>query len=253
MGTLNGKTAVVLGASGVSNFGTTIARRLHKEGANVVVSGRRLEPLQDLAQELDGLAVACDVTDEAQIEGLFKRAGEKYGNVDIAINASGSYTPLTIAELSTETIMPTLEVSFAGTLLFFKHAANAMQQGGSVVCISSLTARLPGPGLSVYAGARAGMDFAMKIAAVEYTDKRIRFNSIAAGLIETDMTAHLFEMAPVLEGHLSETPAGRMGTLEDFEEAALFLADDSRSGYINGTVIDLAGGQQMGHLPRFQF
>ena len=58
-------------------------------------------------------------------------------------------------------------------------------------------------------------------------------------------------MAPVVEGHLRETPAGRMGTLDDLAEAALFLADEGRSGYINGQVLDLAGGQQMGRLPRF--
>jgi NAD(P)-dependent dehydrogenase (short-subunit alcohol dehydrogenase family) len=252
MGTLTGKTAVIVGASGESNFGATVARRLHKEGANVVVAARRKEPLVALAAELDGLAVACDITDEAQLQNLFDSAVEKYGNVDMAVNSCGSYNPLTIAELSAETILPTLEVSFLGTLLFFKHAANAMHKGGSVITISSLTARIPGPGLSVYSGARAGIDYAMKVAAVEYQDRRIRFNSIAAGLIRTDMTDMLFEMPGVVEAHLRETPAGRMGTLADMEEAALFLADDGRSGYINGTVIDLAGGQQMGHLPRFE-
>ena len=60
-----------------------------------------------------------------------------------------------------------------------------------------------------------------------------------------------FDMEPVIQGHLRETPAGRMGTLEDMAEAALFLADEGRSGYINGQVLDLAGGQQIGHLPRF--
>ena len=78
MGSLTGKTAVVLGASGASNFGTAIARRLATEGANVVVSGRRKAPLDKLAAEIDGLACPCDITDEAQIEKLFNSASERF-------------------------------------------------------------------------------------------------------------------------------------------------------------------------------
>ena len=252
MGRLNNKTAVVMGASGSSNFGSVIARRLAAEGANVVVAARRKEPLQDLAADINGMAVACDVTDESQIENLFKAAAEQYGNVDIAINSAGMHSLGPIAELTAEAIQPTLDVSFIGALLFFKHAAAAMQNGGSIVTISSLTTRIPGPQLSVYSGARAGLDYAMKVAALEYADKGIRFNSIAAGLIQTDMTDMLFEMAPIMEAYVQATPAGRLGTVDDMAEAALFLADDSCSGFINGQVLDLSGGQQMGELPRYE-
>ena len=251
MGTLTGKTAVVAGASGSSNFGSAIARRLAAEGANVVVSARREQPLRALASEIGGLAVACDVTDESQIEGLFRAAREQYGNVDIAVYSAGIHSGGIIAELSAEAIRPTLEISFIGALLFFKHAAAAMDKGGSIITISPFTARMPGPGLATYSGARAGIDYAMKVAAVEYAGRRVRFNSIAAGLIRTDMTDTFFEMESIIQSHLDETPAGRMGTLDDMAEAAVFLADEARSGYINGQVLDLAGGQQMGHLPRF--
>ena len=251
MGTLDGKTAVVLGASGESNFGSAIARRLAKEGANVVVAARRKEQLETLAAEINGLAVACDITDEAQIEALFSAATTSYGGVDIAINSAGMHAAGTIAELTADMIRPTLEVSFIGALLFFKHAAAAMKNGGSVVTISSLTARIPGPGLAAYSSARAGIDYSIKVAAVEYAEQKIRFNSIAAGLIKTDMTGVFFDMEPIIQSHINETPCGRMGNVDDMAEAALYLADDSRSGYINGQVLDLSGGQQMGHLPRF--
>jgi len=251
MGTLDNKTAVILGASGTSNFGSVIARRLAKEGANVVVAARRKEPLDALASEIDGLAVACDITDESQLEGLFKAASDKYGNVDIAVNSAGIHAAGLIADLTAEDIRPSLEISFVGALLFFKHAAAAMNSGGSIVTISSLTARLPGPQLAVYSGSRAGIDYAMKVAAVEYAEKKVRFNSIAAGLIQTDMTDAFFSMDAIVNAHLKETPVGRMGTVDDMAEAALFLADDTRSGFVNGQVIDLSGGQQMGHIPRF--
>ena len=251
MATLTGKTAVIIGASGTSNFGSAIARRLAAEGAKVVVAARRREPLEQLAEELGGTAVACDVTNEADIEQVFASAVEAYGRVDIAVYSAGIHSGVAIADLSAEEIRPTLEVSFVGALLFFKHAAAAMSEGGSVITISSLTARLPGPGLAAYSAARAGIDYAIKVAAVEYAERKVRFNSIAAGLIKTDMTDAFFGMDPVIQAHLDETPCGRMGTLDDMAEAAIFLADEQRSGYINGQVLDLAGGQQMGHLPRY--
>lgn len=250
MSSLKRKTAVVLGASGTNNFGTAIARQLASQGVNVVVAGRRKEPLIALANEINGLAVSCDVTEEDQIQSLFDRALQEFGNVDIAVNSAGIHAGGRIAELDADKIRPTLETSFIGALLFFKWAAAAMKSGGSVITISSLTTRLPGPELAVYSGARAGIDHAIKIAALEYAEKGIRFNSIAAGLIQTDMTAPFFGIDALIDAYVQDTPVGRMGTVEDMAQAALFLADGERSGFINGQVLDLSGGQQMGHLPR---
>ena len=246
---MEGKVAVVLGASGEKNFGSATARRLAADGCKVVVAARRLEPLNALASEIGGLAVACDVMEESQIENLFARAKDEFGRVDVAVNCSGTHAHAPIAELTREQITPTLEISFIGTLLFFKHAAAAMPEGGSVITISSLTARLPGAGYSVYAGTRAGIDYAVKVAAVEYGAQGVRFNSIAAGLIETDMTAGFFQMPELVDAFVSQIPAGRMGTVDDVAEAALWLANPAHSGFFNGSVLDLSGGQHMGRLP----
>ncbi len=244
-----GKVAVVLGASGDKNFGSESARRLADAGYKVVVGARRLEPLQALADDIGGLAVACDITDEAQLENLFKQALDAYGRVDVALNSCGTHAHTPIAELTRDDITPTLEISFIGALLFFKHAAAAMSAGGSVITVSSLTARLPGKGYSVYSGARAGIDYAVKVAACEYAEQKVRFNSIAAGLIETDMTTDLLQMPGIVDAFTAQIPAGRMGTVEDLAEAVLWLADGDRSGFVNGSVIDLSGGQHVGALP----
>ena len=249
MAGLEGKVAVVLGASGAKNFGSESARQLAQAGCKVVVAARRLEPLKALADEIGGLAVACDITDESQLENLFRQALDAYGRVDVAMNTCGTHAHAPIAELTREQIMPTLEISFIGALMFFKHAAAAMPDGGSVITVSSLTARLPGKGYSVYAGARAGIDYAIKVAACEYAQQNVRFNSIAAGLIETDMTEGLFQMPELVEAFVSQIPVGRMGRVEDLAEVVLWLADGERSGFVNGSVIDLSGGQHMGALP----
>lgn len=249
MAGLEGKVAVILGASGEQNFGSASARKLAAEGCKVVVAARRLEPLQALADEIGGMAVACDITDEAQIENLFQQATSAYGQVDIALNSCGTHAHCTIAEMTPEQIAPTLAITFTGTLLFFKHAAAAMPNGGSVMTVSSLTARLPGEGYAVYAGARAGIDYTVKVAAVEYGAQGVRFNSIAAGLIETDMTSGFFQVPELVEGFVSMIPAGRMGTVDDFANTVAWLADGEKSGFVNGSLIDLSGGQHMGRLP----
>jgi NAD(P)-dependent dehydrogenase (short-subunit alcohol dehydrogenase family) len=124
-----------------------------------------------------------------------------------------------------------------------------MKEGGSIITISSLTARLPGPALGVYSAARAGIDYAIRVAALEYGPQRIRFNSIAAGLIRTDMTDLMFQDTATEERFIPEIPLRRMGTIDDIAEAALWLADEKASGFVTGQLLDLSGGQQMGHLP----
>ena len=246
---LEGKTAVVIGASGQNNFGVAIAKALANEGAKVIVSGRRQAPLETLASEISGIAIPCDVGDEASIQSLFQSTSEQAGPVHIAINSAGALAGNPIAALTREAIQPTLDVSFIGALLTFKYAAEVMTEGGSIMTISSLTARLPGPGLAVYAAARAGIDYAIKIAAVEYGQQNIRFNSIAAGLIRTDMTDAIFENSDSEERFIPHIPSGRMGTIDDIAQTALWLADDARSGFINGQLIDVSGGQHNGRLP----
>lgn len=248
MSSLKGKTAVVIGASGSHSFGVASARKLAAAGATVVVSARRLEPLQALADEIGGLAITCDVGDEAQIKNLFEQAREKTGRVDIAVNCAGQLAAAPISMLTKELIQPTLDVSFTGALLFFRYAAENMTEGGSVITISSLTARLPGPALGVYSGARAGIDYAIRVAALEYGPQNIRFNSVAAGLIRTDMTDAIFQDGAE-DRFIPEIPLRRMGSIDDVAATVLYLADDELSGYVTGQLIDLSGGQHMGHLP----
>lgn len=249
MSDLQGKVAVVIGASGAQNFGAGIARCLAAAGAKVVVAARRELALQDLAAEINGLAISCDISQEQQVGALFSAATDAYGRVDIAVNSAGLLAGGMIADINAAAIQPTLDVSFIGSFLFFKHAAKVMSEGGSVITISSLTARIPGPGLSVYAAARAGIDYAIKVAALEYGGQNIRFNSIAAGLIKTDMTDMLFNDENIVNNHTADVPLNRLGEISDIAQAVLWLADEKRSGFVTGQLLDLAGGQQLGRLP----
>ncbi len=249
MSDLTGKTAIVIGASGKQSFGVATARKLASAGAKVIVSARRAEPLKQLAKELDGIAITCDITDEEQIKSLFEQSKAETGRVDITVNCAGQISAAPISMLTKELIQPTLDVSFTGALLVFRYAAENMDHGGSVITISSLTARLPGPALAVYSAARAGIDYAIRVAALEYGPQNIRFNSIAAGLINTDMTAAMFADPGTEERFIPEIPLRRMGSVDDIAAAALYLADENASGFVTGQLLDLSGGQHMGHLP----
>ncbi len=249
MSDLSGKTAVVVGASGQNSFGVATAKKFAAAGAKVVVAARRQEPLDALAKEIDGIAITCDMSDEAQIKNLFEQAKAQTGRVDIAVKSAGQLAAAPISMLTKDLIQPTLDVSFTGALLLFRYAAENMTEGGSVITISSLTARLPGPALAVYSAARAGIDYGVRVAALEYGPQKVRFNSIAAGLIQTDMTDAMFQDSGTEDGFLPEIPLRRMGTVDDIASAALYLADEEASGFITGQLLDLSGGQHMGHLP----
>ena len=112
MGKLDGKVAVILGASSIEGLGGVIAKSYANEGAKVVISGRRQEPLDELAMELSGKAQVCDITVDGDIENLFKVAKEEYGKVDIAINTTGMYEPGNLNELTRDHLRKYSEVSF---------------------------------------------------------------------------------------------------------------------------------------------
>ena len=251
---LTGKTAIIVGASGEHNFGVAMAKLFAEKGANVIVSARRREPLEKLAAEIGGTAVPCDISDDAQLGALAKAAVDTYGGLDIAVNSAGILAGAPISELTPETIRPTMDISFMGALLFFKHMGNTMAEhgGGSVITVSSLTARIPGPNLSVYSGCRAGIDYGLRVAALEYGPQKVRFNSLAAGLIRTDLNDMMFEDPATVPLFENATPLRRMGTVDDMAQAALWLADDKASGFVTGQIIDISGGMQSGELPRRQ-
>lgn len=249
MGRLQSKTALILGASSSGGLGEAIARRFSKEGARVVVSGRRIEPLEKLASEIDGVAIACDITSEPSIVALVEGAQKRFGRLDIAVNAAGDYAPAAVGALDYDGLLRETEVHYLGPVMFIKHCANAMAKsgGGSIMTLSSLTVELTGAGLAAYAGAKAGVDKVVRIAAVEYGPQKVRINSLAPGLVKTPMTARLFESPTLIKAMTHETPLGALCTPEEVAAGALWLADDECA--MTGDVLRVSGGGHLRRLP----
>lgn len=249
MGMLDGTTALVIG--GHSGFGEAISRTFAREGATVAIAARRRDVVDDVAAQVGGFGMACDITDDDQVAGTVAQTVERAGRLDSVVNCAGFQQSTPIAELTPDKLAAMHDVQFAGAMSLMRHAANAMRDlgnGGSFVSISSLTAQNPARGLAAYASAKAGLEYASKIAAVEYGDAGIRVNAVAASLIETPMTAAIFQAGPAIQALREMTPLGRMGTPQDIANAVLYLCSDLGS-YVTGQTICVDGGASLLALP----
>ncbi len=248
-GMLAGRTAVVIG--GHSGFGEAISRLFADHGATVVIGARRAELVTDVADSIGGIGTTCDITIDADIAAVADLAVGETGRLDIAVNCAGYEQSTPIADLTPDRLDAMHAVQIRGALGCMRHFGNAMRSGGaggSFVSISSLTAQNPMRGLAAYASAKAGVEYATKIAAVEYGDAAVRFNCIAASLIETPMTARMFDVGPAIKALVEVTPLGRMGSPDDIASAALYLCSDMGS-YVTGQTLCVDGGASLLMLP----
>lgn len=248
MGRLDGKVAIVLGASGEGSMGQQTARRFAEEGAKVVVAARRLEPLQALANDIDGTAVACDISDETQVANVAKTAVDTYGGLHAAVNFAGINVSGPIAECTAENLKDAIDIHFVGSILFIKHMAANMKDGGSIITTSTLTETLGAPGMAAYAGTKGGVNSVVRIAATEYGAQNIKVNSITPGLVRSEMTEYVFAQMPNVAAVFErETRLPRLGTIEDIANTVVFLASDE--AFITGQNIQPNGGASLGKFP----
>lgn len=248
MARLDGKVAIILGASDPRSMGAATARRFAAEGAKLVLAARRLEAVTEIAADLGATAVACDITDEAQLAALAKTALDTYGQLDVAINYAGVTGGGPILETSAEDFRQQADVHFVGTGLFIKQMALAMTNGGSIVTASSLTVLVQAPGQAAYAGSKGGADVIVRVAANELGERGIRVNSLAPGFTRSAMTEGYFAMEAVTNAFLKEMPLGRFPTVEDIANTALWLASDE--AFVTGQRIDVTAGQALRRTPR---
>lgn len=239
---------VVVVAGGSSGLGLDIAKGFAREGARVVIAARSGERLAGAAEEVGAIPIVCDITRFESVEALASETLERCGRLDIAVNSAGFEQQTAIRDITPETLEPMVAVQFTGGVYFIRHMANAMQSGGSLVTISSLTGVLVPQNYAAYAGAKAGINHVTRIAASEYGADGIRVNAVAASVVETPMTAHLLAIPAVQSAFLEQTPLGRLSEPGDVTSAVLWLASDE-SSYITGQVLVVDGGTSTRKLP----
>ncbi len=241
---LNGKTALVTGASG--GIGADIARALHKAGATVGLSGTRTAPLEALAAELGERAhvLPCNLSDPASVEGLIKQATEAMGSVDILVNNAGITKDGLAMRMSDEDWQSVIDVNLTATFRLCRAAIRGMMKArwGRIVNISSVVGTTGNAGQVNYAASKAGMVGLSKSLAAEVASRGITVNCVAPGFIETAMTDKLNDQQKA--GILTAVPAGRMGTAGEIAAAVLYLASQE-AGYVTGATLHVNGGMSM--------
>lgn len=247
MGELEGKVAVIAGGSG--GFGEGTVERFRREGATVWIASRDEARGKESADKLGARFHPCDITRSDEVKALAGAVLAESGRIDIAVNSAGYEDNCAFSDLEAERVERMVAVQFTGALYFIQHMANAMSEGGSVITIGSLTATLTADGYAPYAGAKAGVNHASRIAAAEFGPKGVRVNVVSATLVETPMTAAITNAPGVRKAFIAETPLGRFGSIEDIVNAVFWLASDQAS-FVTGQNILIDGGASLRRLPR---
>jgi 3-oxoacyl-[acyl-carrier protein] reductase len=248
MGKLDGKVAVVTGAS--KGIGAAAAKHLAAEGASVVVNYRasKLEADHVVAEIVSAggkaMAVGADVSDENAITELFAKTKEVYGKLDILVNNAGVYAFGPIEEVTAEKYHHEHNLNVLGLILTTKAALPLFpEQGGSIINIGSRVNSVAPAKSIISSASKAAVDAITKVLCKELGPRKIRVNSLNPGVITTEgfISGGLAD-SPMQKHYVDLTPLGRMGEPDDVALPVVFLAcDDSR--WISGELIIVAGGE----------
>jgi NAD(P)-dependent dehydrogenase (short-subunit alcohol dehydrogenase family) len=249
---LTGKTAVVTGGGRGIGRGITLA--LAQAGANVVVAGRSIEPLETAAAQARELGVAAvpvaaDITVRADLDRLVAASLELTGSVGCWVNNAGSARPQDIGpliDLREDQWDAVQDLNLKWSFFACQAAARIMSGGGSIVNISSRSGSQPNPMTGHYGSAKAGLENLTATMAVEWGHLGIRVNAVAPGLVLTPESVASGSMSkPSRVARQIETvPLRRLGEVQDIGAICAFLASDE-SAWISGETIQVTGGSRI--------
>jgi NAD(P)-dependent dehydrogenase (short-subunit alcohol dehydrogenase family) len=246
---MNSQVVLITGA--LTGIGRATAIAFAKEGARVVVSGRRDEAGQKLLAELRAVGAEAeywraDVRHEADVRDLIDKTVARFGRLDVAVNNAGTEgTPGPVTEATAESYAATFDTNVLGTLLSMKHELRVMlpQKHGSIVNLSSALGRIGTPGASVYVASKHAVEGLTKSAALEAVAFGVRVNAVAPGPIETEMINRFTGgSADAKASFVATVPANRLGTSEEIAQTILFIASD-KALYMTGASIAVDGGK----------
>lgn len=245
---LAGKVAVVTGAS--KGIGAAIARHLAQAGARVVVNySSSREGAERVVKDIEAaggtaVAIQANVSEPQQIERLFQETQTSLGPVDILVNNAGIYEFGALDDITPEHFHKQFNLNVLGLLLATQAAARQMQNGGSIINISSLVSTYGIPQASVYSATKAAVDAITRSLSKELGSRQIRVNSINPGMVETEGAQAAGITDPENEfrkNTIAQTPLGRIGQPDDIAPLVVMLASPETS-WVTGEAIVIAGG-----------
>jgi NAD(P)-dependent dehydrogenase (short-subunit alcohol dehydrogenase family) len=241
---LDGRVAIVTGAS--SGLGAAVARALASLGARVAVVARRYDRLTDLAGEIDGFAISCDLSDLDAVGTVVPEVVANLGPPQILVNAAGSMFSYERAESEPiDALRKTMDLNLLAPFLLaqgvFPHMCAG--GGGSIINISSISGRVGIPGIpqASYAASKAGLSGLTAELAVQWARHSIRVNTVAPGFFRSEITGQLYDSEKAAEYLRRNTPLPKEGTAVDIVGAVMWLAGDAGS-YVTGQTIVVDGG-----------
>jgi NAD(P)-dependent dehydrogenase (short-subunit alcohol dehydrogenase family) len=241
---------VVLITGALTGIGRATAVAFAREGARVIISGRRDDAGRKLAAELRALGAEveylhADVRHEADMSQLVDRVVERFGRLDIAVNNAGTegqFGPIT--EESTANFEATFGTNVLGTLLALKHEMRVMlkQRAGSIVNLSSMGGKVGLAGASVYVASKHAVEGLTKSAALEGAPLGVRVNAVAPGPVATDMFERVTRGSEEAKSaFMSTNPSKRPATPEEIAQTIVFVASD-KARYLTGQSVSVDGG-----------
>lgn len=247
---LAGKVALITGAS--RGIGRSIALRCAQAGAGVVVSSRKLENVQPVADEIQAsggraIAIRAHVGHADEVTALVKQAMDSFGRIDIAVNNAGTnphFGPLLSADEGQWDKI--LDTNSKGCFRICKAVVPYMeaQHAGKIINISSIAGLRPSPGMGVYGISKVAIIMLTQVLAMELGPANIQVNAIAPGIIKTRFSQLLWQTPQYSEPILSRLPLARFGEPKDVAGLALYLAS-SASDYVTGAVFVVDGGMNV--------
>ncbi|MGI5140762.1 MULTISPECIES: SDR family oxidoreductase [unclassified Streptomyces] len=241
-GLLKGRTAVITAAAG-AGIGSATARRFLEEGARVVISDAHVRRLEEYERELGRgfggavTAVACDVTDESQVQALFDTAARSHGRLDIVVNNAGVGGTAALADMTDEQWSKVLDVTLGGTFRCVRAALRSMKGtgGGVIVNNASVIGWRAQAGQAHYAAAKAGVMALTRCAAIEAAEYGVRVNAVAPSLAMHPYLAKVTTSA-LLEELTTREAFGRYAEPWEVANVIVFLAS-GYSSYMTGEVV----------------
>src|ERR1700731_1038820 len=244
---------VVLITGALTGIGRSTAVAFAKEGARVVVAGRRGAEGKALEAELRGLGaeaafIKADVRHDDEVRDLVDQTVARFGRLDVAVNNAGTEgKPGMIVNQTAESYAAPFDTNVLGTLLSLKHELRVMtaQKSGSIINISSTYGHQGGAYASVYSASKHAVEGFTKSAALEVASTGVRVNAVAPGPTDTSMLDRFTGTPENKAALVSEVPLGRVGKPADIANTILFLASDAAS-FITGQIVTVDGGKTAG-------
>jgi NAD(P)-dependent dehydrogenase (short-subunit alcohol dehydrogenase family) len=233
---VEGKTTLVTGAS--RGIGAEVAISFKKSGADLVCLSRSAN---SMITELQDNYYECDVTDSLAFDEVCKQTTEKYGSIDVFINAAGVTIPKDNNDKNDTGFEKTIEINLIASYRCSKIVSTYMVNGGSIIHVTSIGSLLGFPNNPGYIASKGGLRMLSKSLALDFSTNNIRVNNIVPGYISTDMTNSSRNDPVLFEERLKRMIIPRWGETEDIVGAAIYLASDA-SSYVTGIDLVVDGG-----------